>query len=56
MLIAITLSVASFLNLQTTIGTASYHQSSHWEEQVSSFLNPSFKNLLDPRRIPDIHC
>lgn len=54
MLHAITLSAASFLNLQTAIGTDSYYQSSHWEEQVLSFLNPGFKNLLDPHGIPDL--
>jgi len=51
---AITLSEASFLNLQTAIGTASYCQNSHLEEQVLSFLNPDFKNLLDLHGIPDL--
>lgn len=54
MLHAITPSVASFLNLQTTIGTASYCQSFHWKEEVWSFLNRGFKNLLDPHGIPDL--
>lgn len=54
MLHAITLGVASFLNLQTTIGTASHCQSSHWEGQVLRFLNPGFRSLLDPHGIADL--